>query len=80
MLSGSQNDRSGAFRPKPDPAIAVAVHCARISTPENLVAALKVKSTGWAVFGTLNIAVTGLNVPIVNAGILTVAFVALTNE
>ena len=51
-----------------------------MNTPLNRLVALKVKSTGWPLFGTVKVAVTGLKVPIVNAGILTVAFVALTNE
>ena len=77
-LFGSQNATSGAFRLKFD-ANAVE-HCAVMSTPLNRPVALNVKSTGWPAFGTVNIAVTGLNVPGVNAGIVTVAFVALTSE
>ena len=56
------------------------VHCARISTPAKRLVALNVKSTACPGFGTVNVAVTGLNVPGVNAGIVTVAFVALTSE
>jgi len=36
-----------------------------------------VKSTGCDEFGTVKVAVTGLNVPGVNAGMVTFAFVAL---
>ncbi len=75
----SQNDISGTFRLNADPANAEG-HCALISTPLNRLVALKVKSTGWPAICLVNVAVTGLNVPIVNAGIFTVAFVALTNE
>ena len=78
-FSGSQNDTSGAFRLKPDCGFVPPPHCALISTPLNLDVALNVKSTGWLVFGIVNVAVTGLNVPGVNAGIVTVAFVALTS-
>ena len=56
-----------------------APHCALISTPLNRPVALRVKSTGWPAFGLVKVAVTGLNVPGVNAGMLTIAFVALTN-
>jgi hypothetical protein len=76
-LFDSQNDTSGAFRLKPDCGFVPPPHCARISTPLNLDVALNVKSTGWPVFGIVNVAVTGLNVPGVNAGIVTTAFVAL---
>ena len=76
-MVGSQNVTSGAFRLKFD--ATAAEHCALISTPLNLDVALNVKSTAWPVFGTVNVAVTGLNVPGVNAGIVTVAFVALTS-
>jgi hypothetical protein len=75
-LFDSQNDTSGAFRLKPD-CFAPPPHCALISTPLNRLVALNVKSTGWLVFGTVNVAVTGPTVPGVNAGIVTVAFVAL---
>jgi hypothetical protein len=77
-FTGSQNDTSGAFRLNAGSA-AAAEHCALINTPLNLDVALNVRSTGWLVFGTVNVAVTGLNVPGVNAGIVTVAFVALTS-
>ncbi len=40
--------------------------------------ALNVKSTGCAEFGTVNVLVTGLKVPIGNGGIVTFAFDALT--
>ena len=80
MFSGSQNDMSGAFRLNPDAGFVAPPHCALISTPENLPVARNVKSTGWPVSGTVNVAVTGLNVPIGNAGMFTVAFVALISE
>jgi hypothetical protein len=75
-LFDSQNETSGAFRLNAGPA-AAAEHCALITTPLNRLVALNVRSTGWPAFGTVNVAVTGLNVPIVNAGIFTTAFVAL---
>ena len=37
------------------------------------------KSTGCAVFGTVNVVVTGLNVPLVKDGIVTVALDELSN-
>ena len=55
-------------------------HWARISTPLNRVVARSVKSTGCPVFGTVKVAVTGSNVPNAKAGMLTLAFVALTSE
>lgn len=56
---------------------ATATQRALINTPPRRVAALRVKSTGWLVLGTVKVAVTGLIVPGVNAGILTTAFVAV---
>jgi hypothetical protein len=75
---GSQNEMSGTFMLNEGSALD-APHCALISTPLNRLVALKVKSTGWPAFGLVNVAVTGLNVPGVNAGILTTAFVALSS-
>ena len=43
-----------------------------------MLAALRVKSTGRLGLVAVKVAVTGLNVPGVNAGMFTVAFVALT--
>jgi len=43
-----------------------------------VLAARKVKSGGSAGFGTVKVAVTGLNVPGVNGGMVTTALVALT--
>ena len=79
-LPDSQNDTSGVFMLKPDEGFVPPPHCAWIRTPLKRPVALNVKSTGWPVFGTVNVAVTGLNVPSGNAGIFTVAFVALTSE
>jgi hypothetical protein len=53
-------------------------HCARIRSAFVLAEALNVKSTGCPGFGTVNVAVTGLNVPCGNAGMFTFAFVELT--
>ncbi len=78
-LFGSQNETSGAFRLNAGSAD-VPPHCALISTPLKRVVALKVKSTGCDVFGIVNVVVTGPNVPSVNAGMFTVAFVALTSD
>ena len=77
VLLASQNDMSGAAErdPATDPP-----HCARISTPLNRVVARSVKSTACPGLGTVKVAVAGLNVPIVNAGMFTLAFVALTSE
>ena len=76
---GSQNDRSGTFMLKPDCGFVPPPHCALISTPLNRLVALNVKSTGWPAFGLVKVAVTGLNVPDVNNGIVTTAFVALSS-
>lgn len=76
-LFGSQNDMSGSLMLNAGWAL-TAPHCALMSTPLNRVVALNVKSTGWLVFGTVKVAVTGLNVPGVNDGMLIVAFVALS--
>ena len=62
-----------------NPDAAGAPHCALINTPLKRVVARSVKSTARPAFGLVNVAVTGLNVPGVNAGMLTIAFVALTN-
>ena len=77
-LFGSQNETSGAFML--NAGAAGAPHCALISTPLKRLVALKVKSTARPAFGLVNVAVTGLNVPGVKAGIVTIALVALTNE
>src|SRR5687767_4151342 len=59
---------------------APALHWARISTPLNRVVACRVKSTGCPAFGTVKPAAPGPSVPNGNAGMFTVAFVALTSE
>ena len=59
-------------------ALVWAEHWARISTVLVRDAARSVKSTGCAVFGTVNVAVTGLVVPNGNAGTETLAFDTLT--
>ena len=76
-LFDSQNETSGALIL--NAGAAGAPHCALINTPLKRVVALNVKSTGWPAFGLVKVAVTGLNVPGVKAGMLTIAFVALTN-
>ncbi|MEO6050786.1 MAG: hypothetical protein ABIP78_05565, partial [Pyrinomonadaceae bacterium] len=48
-------------------------HLARMNTAWNVLAALRVKSTGSAGFGTKNVTTTGAVVPGVNAGIVTIA-------
>jgi len=53
-------------------------HCALIRTVLTREDALSVKSTGSAELGLVNVAVTGLNVPIGNPGIVTFALVAET--
>ena len=78
-LFGSQNETSGAFMLNAAGA-AGAGHCALISTPLKSPVARSVKSTDSPAFGLVNVAVTGLIVPGVNAGMLTTAFVALTSE
>ena len=60
-------------------AIAAPGHWARISIELALADALSVKSVGCPGFGRVNVAVTGLNVPGGNAGIVTFAFVAETS-
>ena len=77
-LFGSQNETSGAYML--NAGAAGAGHCALINTPLNRVVALKVKSTARPAFGLVNVAVTGLNVPIGNPGMVITAFVALTRE
>ena len=54
------------------------MHCARIRIALVRAEALSVKSTGCDGLGTVNVAVTGVKVPGRNAGIDTLAFVALT--
>ncbi len=54
------------------------VHCALIKMAWVEFAARKVISTGSAGLTTVKVTVTGLNVPGVNAGIVTTAFVTLT--
>lgn len=55
-----------------------AVHCALMRTARMRDDALRVKSTACPVFGRVNVAVTGLNVPGANAGIVTIALDELT--
>jgi len=54
-----------------------AAHWALISTADARDDARSVKSTACAGFGIVNVAVTGSNVPEVNAGMVTLALVAL---
>ncbi len=55
----------------------VATHLTRIRAAWNVLAALKVKSTGRFVLVVVKVTLTGANVPGVNAGIITVAFVGV---
>ncbi len=55
----------------------MATHLTRIKSAWNVLAALKVKSTGRFVLVVVKVTLTGSNVPGVNAGIITVAFVGV---
>ena len=59
--------------PGPPPA-----HWARISSPFERADVRRVKSTGCPGFGIVNVVVTGLTVPRLNAGTVTLALLLLT--